>query len=46
MIVFFDIVTPNSGTNLPVETSFIKSDFAITTFKNLPNNGSPKRPSK
>ena len=34
-MVFIDIETFNSGSNLPLYSSFIKFDVAITTFKNL-----------
>ena len=34
-MVSFNIETLNSGTNLPLQTSFIKFDVAIATFKNL-----------
>lgn len=34
-MVSFNIETPNSGENPPLQTSFIKSDAAIATFKNL-----------
>ena len=34
-IVSFNIETLNSGANPPLQTSFIKFDAAIATFKNL-----------
>ena len=35
-MVSFNTETLNSGANLPLQTSFIKFDVAIATFKNLP----------
>ena len=34
-MVSFNIETLKSGTNLPLQTSFIKFDVAIATLKNL-----------
>ena len=36
-MISFNIETLNSGENPPLQTSFIKSDVAIATFKTLLN---------